>query len=200
LQGFQAELSTKKYFLSYQQYKREALSDFFLRFLHLKAQAPEVSDEQVITQAIKTLCTGQLHSYPVRGWPRTLQELYDNFCKFSRSEVLHFRKLDQKEKFPRRTKPQDPPSTTRVVRAQWALTMHTSRSTTSTRTDAGHHKTRRKFLDLRNPKTKIKPSTLEKITITIEAACHIRFCDQRQILIACVSRIIYSTHTDKKCS
>jgi hypothetical protein len=42
-QGFQAEIRTVEDVLSYQQYKRETLSDFFRRFLHLKAQTPEVS-------------------------------------------------------------------------------------------------------------------------------------------------------------
>jgi hypothetical protein len=54
-QGFQAELSTEEDFLSSQQYERETLSDFFQRFLCLKVQALEVSDEQVITWAIKAL-------------------------------------------------------------------------------------------------------------------------------------------------
>jgi hypothetical protein len=67
-------------------------------FLHLKAQAPEVSDEQAIGQAIKALCASQLHNHLVRERPRTLEELYDNFQKFSRSEVLHFRKLGQQRK------------------------------------------------------------------------------------------------------
>jgi hypothetical protein len=30
--------------------------------------------------------------------------------------------------------------------------------------------------------------------------CHTRFCKQSQVLIACVPMIIYSTHTDIKCS
>jgi hypothetical protein len=64
-------------------------------------QAPEVSDEQVITQPIKALHAAKLHSCPVRECPRTLKELYDNFHKFSRSELLHFRKLDQQKKVPR---------------------------------------------------------------------------------------------------
>jgi hypothetical protein len=88
-------------FLSCQQYKRETLSDFFHRFLRLKAQVLEVSDEQVIMQAIKALCAGQIHSYLVRECPRILEELYDNFRKFNRSEVLHFRKLDQQRKVPK---------------------------------------------------------------------------------------------------
>jgi hypothetical protein len=31
------------------------------------------------------------------------------------------------------------------------------------------------------------------------STCQTRFCEQNQVLIACVSRIIYSTHTDIKC-
>jgi hypothetical protein len=57
-QCFQADLSMEEYFFSCQQYERETLPNFFHRFLRLKAQAPEVSDEQAITQAIKALCAG----------------------------------------------------------------------------------------------------------------------------------------------
>jgi hypothetical protein len=80
-------------FFACQQYKRETLLDFFHRFLQLKAQAPEVSDEQAIMQSIKALCIGQLHSHLVMERLRTLEELYEEFQKFSRAEVLHFRKL-----------------------------------------------------------------------------------------------------------
>jgi uncharacterized protein (DUF488 family) len=72
-QGFQAKLSSEEDFLSCQQCERETLSDFIWRFLCLKVQALEVSDEQVITQAIKTVCAGQLHSYLVRQHPKTLE-------------------------------------------------------------------------------------------------------------------------------
>jgi hypothetical protein len=41
-----------------QKYERETPLDFFHRFLRLKAQAPEDSDEQAITQAIKALLGG----------------------------------------------------------------------------------------------------------------------------------------------
>jgi hypothetical protein len=57
-----------------------------------------VSNEQVITQGIKALRAGKLHSYLVREHRRTLEELYDNFHKFSRLEVLLFRKLEQQKK------------------------------------------------------------------------------------------------------
>jgi hypothetical protein len=88
-----ARLPLEEDFFSYQQYERETLPYFFRRLLQLKAQAPEVSDEQAITQAIKALCAGQLHNHIVSECSRTLEELYDEFCKFSRAEVLHFHKL-----------------------------------------------------------------------------------------------------------
>jgi hypothetical protein len=57
-QGFQADITTEEDFFSSQQYGRETLPEFFRRFLWLKAQAPEVSEEQAIMQAIKALRAG----------------------------------------------------------------------------------------------------------------------------------------------
>jgi hypothetical protein len=96
--GFQADITTEEDFFFYQQYEREMLPDFFRRFLWLKAQAPEVSDEQAITQTIKALCAGQLDSHLVREHPKTLEGLYEEFRKFRRSEVSHYHKLDQQRK------------------------------------------------------------------------------------------------------
>jgi hypothetical protein len=107
-QGFQAELSIEEDFLSYAQYEKETLPNFCWRFLRLKAQAPEVSDDQVIAQAIKALRAGPLHSHLVRERPKTVQELYDNFQKFSNLEVLHFQKLEQQRKIPKENKASRP--------------------------------------------------------------------------------------------
>jgi hypothetical protein len=95
-QGFQAELDTEEDFISCTQREkeRESLPDFYRRFLQLKAQAPEVSDEQVITQAIKALRVGPLHYHLVIERPKIVIELYDQFAKFSKSEIQHFRKLE----------------------------------------------------------------------------------------------------------
>jgi hypothetical protein len=57
-----------------------------------------VSDEQAITQAIKALRIGHLHSHLVREHPKMLEELYEEFWKFSRAEALHFHKLVQQKK------------------------------------------------------------------------------------------------------
>jgi hypothetical protein len=63
-------------------------------FLQLKAQAPEVSDDQVIAQAIKALRVGPLHSHLVTELSKIVPEFYEQFTKFSKSEVQHFRKLE----------------------------------------------------------------------------------------------------------
>jgi hypothetical protein len=67
-------------------------------FLQMKAQASEVSNDQVIAQAIKALRVGPLHSHLVRERPKTVSELYEQFTKFSKSEIQHFRKLEQQRK------------------------------------------------------------------------------------------------------
>jgi hypothetical protein len=94
-QGFQEDLDTEKDFLSCAQRGKETLPEFYWRFLQLKAQALAVSDEQVIMQAIKYLRVGPLHSHLVREQPKTMSKLYDQFTKFSKSEVQHFCKLEQ---------------------------------------------------------------------------------------------------------
>jgi hypothetical protein len=86
-QGFQAELDTEENFLSYTQREKETLPNFYQRFLQLMAQAPEVFDDQVIAQAIKPLQVGPMHGHLVREWPKIVLELYEQFLKFSKSEV-----------------------------------------------------------------------------------------------------------------
>jgi hypothetical protein len=69
--------------------------------LQFKAQAPEISDDQVIAQGIKALHARPLHSHLVIKRPKTVIELYKNFAKFSKSVVLHFWKLEQQCKVPK---------------------------------------------------------------------------------------------------
>jgi hypothetical protein len=63
-------------FLSCAQREKEMLSNFYRRFLQLKAQTLEVSDEQVIAQAIKALSVGPLYSHLIWERPKTVLELY----------------------------------------------------------------------------------------------------------------------------
>jgi hypothetical protein len=60
----------------------------------MKAQALEVSDDQVIAQTIKAMRAGPLHSHLVREGPKIVPELYEQFTKFSKSEIQHFHKLE----------------------------------------------------------------------------------------------------------
>jgi hypothetical protein len=46
-QGFQTQLSIEEDFLSWVQYEKETLPNFYRRFRQLKGQAPEVYDDQV---------------------------------------------------------------------------------------------------------------------------------------------------------
>jgi hypothetical protein len=96
--GFQVELDLEEDFLSYTQHEKETLPNFYRRFLQLKAQALKVSDDQVIVQASKALRVGPLHSHLVREWPKIVPELYEQFTKFSKSEVQYFYKLEQQRK------------------------------------------------------------------------------------------------------
>jgi hypothetical protein len=98
---FQAELDIEEDFLSCTEREKETLSNFYRRFLQLKDQAPKVSDDQVIVQAIKALWARPLHSHLVRDRLKTVSELYEQFTKFSKSEVQHFRKLEQQTKTPK---------------------------------------------------------------------------------------------------
>jgi hypothetical protein len=70
--------------------EKKIVPNFYRRFLQLKARAPELPDKQVIDQAIKALGAGPLHSHLVRERPKTVSELYEQFTKFSKSEIQHF--------------------------------------------------------------------------------------------------------------
>jgi hypothetical protein len=64
-EGFHAELSTEEDFLLCLQYQKETLHNFYCQVLQMKVQALEVSDDQVIAQAIKSLWAGPLHNHLV---------------------------------------------------------------------------------------------------------------------------------------
>jgi hypothetical protein len=82
------------------------LPDFYRRFLQLKAQASNISEDQVIAQTIKALRVGPLHNHLVREQPKIVLELYEQFIMFSKSEIQHFRKVEQQRKI---AKPDEAP-------------------------------------------------------------------------------------------
>jgi hypothetical protein len=102
-----AELSLCK------QLERETLREYYRKFLTLKSQLPSVDDQIAIHYAISGLWADVLYSHCIRDPPRNLQELYQLFEKYARSEELHQRKVESQRK------PKDPPCTTRNPTELW---------------------------------------------------------------------------------
>jgi hypothetical protein len=92
-----AELSLCK------QQEKETLWEYYRKFLTLKSQLPSVDDQIAIHYAISGLRAGVLYSHCIRDPPKNLQELYQLFEKYARSEELHQRKVESQRK------PKDPP-------------------------------------------------------------------------------------------
>jgi hypothetical protein len=97
-----AELSLCK------QQEKETLREYYRKFLTLKSQLPSVDDQIAIHYAISGLRTGVLFSHCIRDPPKNIQELYQLFEKYARSEELHQRKVESQRK------PKDPPQSSRT--------------------------------------------------------------------------------------
>jgi hypothetical protein len=67
------------------------------------SQLPSVDDQIAIHYAISGLRAGVLYSHCIRDSPKNLQELYQLFEKYARSEELHQRKVESQRK------PKNPP-------------------------------------------------------------------------------------------
>jgi hypothetical protein len=87
-----AELSLCK------QQEKETLREYYRKFLTLKSQLPSVDDHIMIHYAISGLRAGVLYSQCIRDPPKNLQELYQLFEKYARSEELHQRKVESQRK------------------------------------------------------------------------------------------------------
>jgi hypothetical protein len=97
-----AELSLCK------QLERETLWEYYRKFLTLKSQLPSVDDQIAIHYAISGLRAGVLYSHCIRDPPKNLQEMYQLFEKYARSEELHQCKVESQRK------PKDPPQSSRT--------------------------------------------------------------------------------------
>jgi hypothetical protein len=78
-----AELSLCK------QQEKETLREYYRKFLTLKSQLPSVDDHIATHYTISGLRAGVLYSHYIRDPPKNLQELYQLFEKYARSEELH---------------------------------------------------------------------------------------------------------------
>jgi hypothetical protein len=90
------------------QLEKETLWEYYRKFLTLKSQLPSVVDQIAIHYAISGLRAGVLYSHCIRDPPKNLQELYQLFEKYARSEELHQRKVESQRK------PKDPPQSSRT--------------------------------------------------------------------------------------
>jgi hypothetical protein len=97
-----AELSLCK------QLEKETLREYYRKFLTLKSQLPSVDDQIAIHYAISGLRASVLYSHCIRDPPKNLQELYQLFEKYARSEELHQRKVESQRK------PKDTPQSSRT--------------------------------------------------------------------------------------
>jgi hypothetical protein len=97
-----AELSLCK------QQEKETLWEYYRKFLTLKSQLPSVDDQIAIHYAISGLRAGVLYSHCIRDPPKNLQELYQLFEKYARSEELHQCKVESQRKR------KDPPQSSRT--------------------------------------------------------------------------------------
>jgi hypothetical protein len=88
--------------------EKETLHEYYRKFLTLKSQLPSVDDHIAIHYAISGLRAGVLYSHCIRDPPRNLQELYQLFEKYVRSEELHQRKVESQRK------PKDPLQSSRT--------------------------------------------------------------------------------------
>jgi hypothetical protein len=153
-----------------------------------------MSNEQVITQAIKALRVGHLHNYLLQGRPQTLEELYDNFCKFSKSKVLHFHKLERQRKVPKENKASRPTKYSRGRESTMSFDNTTKQVHNIDSDGYNPRKSRRKTSGLCNLKIEIGPPTPEKSITTQEAVIlpgARPWTMARQIVILYVSRKRY---------
>jgi hypothetical protein len=149
------------------QYEKETLPNLYRRFLQVKAQALEVSDDQVIALAIKALCARPLHGHLVRERPKTVLEMYENFAKFSKSEVLHFQKLEQQRNVPKHDEASRP-TQYRENRPHRNFSKHVNNIDSD---GCDHHKNGKRISGHLRRRERKEHSTTEEITTTKEAAC-----------------------------
>jgi hypothetical protein len=81
-QGFQHPELTESDLFSCKQKDKEPLQNYFRRFVHLRAQAPNVLDTSAINAAIVGLSAGQFRSHLMRERSKTFQRLYEEFEKY----------------------------------------------------------------------------------------------------------------------
>jgi hypothetical protein len=93
-QGYQPDTDALAELSLFKQQEKETLREYYCKFLTLKSQLPSIDDHIAIHYAINGLRAGVLYNHCIRDPPKNLQELYQLFEKYARSEELHQRKVE----------------------------------------------------------------------------------------------------------
>jgi hypothetical protein len=107
-QGYRPDTDALAELSLWKQLEKETLREYYRKFLTLKSQLPSVDDQIAIHYAISGLRAGVLYSHCIRDPPKNLQELYQLFEKYAKSEELHQRKVEFQRK------PKDAPQSSRT--------------------------------------------------------------------------------------
>jgi hypothetical protein len=102
-QGYRPDIDALAELSLYKQQEKETLREYYRKILTLKSQLLSVDDHIAIHYAINGLRVGVLYSHCIRDPPKHLQELYQLFEKYARSEELHQCKVESQRKL------KDPP-------------------------------------------------------------------------------------------
>jgi hypothetical protein len=73
----------------------KTLRDYFQRFVQLKAKAPNVPEDVAIEAAIKGLHIRAFTAHLAQEKPSTIEELYNEFEKYCRSDNNLHRRLEE---------------------------------------------------------------------------------------------------------
>ena len=93
--GFTSESLTSIDLFQCKQNQEEALKDYFQKFVQIKAKAPNVPEDVAIEAAIKGIRIGPFAAHLAREKPRTIEDLYNEFEKYCRSDNDLRRRLEE---------------------------------------------------------------------------------------------------------
>jgi hypothetical protein len=102
-QGYQPDTDALAELSLCKQQEKETLHEYYRKFLTLKSQLPSVDDHIAIHYTISGLRASVMYSHCIWHPPKNLQEIYQLFEKYARSEELHPHKVESQRK------PKDPP-------------------------------------------------------------------------------------------
>ena len=93
--GFTSESLTSMDLFQCKQNQGEALKDYFQKFVQIKAKAPNILEDVAIEVAIKGLHIGPFAAHLAREKPRSIEDLYNEFEKYCRSDNDLRRRLEE---------------------------------------------------------------------------------------------------------